>query len=138
MIPRGGSHSRMNRSKRFMSDPGSNLVKCSENRAQLGDFHCPSARSSRSMFMGDIADSQGMNFKYSKMPAEATAWLFELSGHYFGTSGRIFRDESQQLDPYRVRKNRRECVQMVAALLILWHGCVEPFGRFQVVNLWYI
>lgn len=90
------------------------------------------------MFVGDIADSQGMNFEYSEMPAEAAAGFSELSGHYFGTSGRVVRDESQQFDPYWMRKNRRECVQMVAALLILWHGRVEPFGRFQVVNLWYI
>lgn len=138
MIPRGGSHSRTNQPKRFMSDLGSNLVKCSENRAQSGDFRCPSARSSRSMFMGDVAGSEGMNFEYSEMPTEAAAGLSELSGHYFGTGRRIVRDEGQKLNPYRVGKNRCEGVQMVAVLLIFWHGRVEPFGRFQVVNSWYI
>lgn len=126
MIPRRGSYSGTDRPKRFMSDLGSSLVKCSQNRAQMLDLHGPSAGTPCALLMGDIADSQGMNFEHSEMSSKAAARLSELSGHYFGTGRRVFDDESQQFNPHRVRKNRRESVQVVAVLLILGHGWVEP------------
>ena len=121
MIPRGGPDSHVNQPGRSASDLGFSLVECGENGTQLISVHRPSARSSRSMLMGNVADGEGVHFEHAKVPTEAAARFSDLTRHHFGASGRVFCNESQQLDPHRMREGRRERVQIVAVLLIFWY-----------------